>query len=59
MELVDLTDQFCDAHRCYAQIGSVIVYRDKSHMSREYSTALAPYIAQQLIHNAREHTPQH
>ncbi|MFC4854711.1 acyltransferase family protein [Actinophytocola glycyrrhizae] len=42
--LVDLSDQFCDAQNCYAQLGSVIVYRDKSHVSRTFSLALAPYI---------------
>ncbi len=46
--LVDLTDRFCDARRCYAQLGSVIVYRDKSHVSRTFSLALVPYIERAL-----------
>jgi peptidoglycan/LPS O-acetylase OafA/YrhL len=42
---VQLTDQFCDVGRCYAVIGRVIVYRDFGHISDEYSTLLAPYLA--------------
>ncbi|NYE94879.1 peptidoglycan/LPS O-acetylase OafA/YrhL [Psychromicrobium silvestre] len=41
---VPLRDQFCDKKLCYPQIGSVIVYRDLSHLSFDYSRALAPYI---------------
>lgn len=44
--LVDLTDRFCDDRLCYAVIGDVIVYRDYSHLSKEYSTLLAPYVGQ-------------
>ncbi len=45
---IQLQEQFCDASRCYAQVGSMIVYRDYSHLSFEYSQALAPYIKSQL-----------
>jgi hypothetical protein len=44
VRLIDLTDQFCDARRCYAVIGNVIVYRDYSHLSREYSLLMSPYL---------------
>ena len=43
--VVDLTGSFCDEQRCYAQIGGVIVYRDKSHVSIEYSRLLARRVA--------------
>ena len=45
-----LLHQFCDATWCYPQVGSVIVYRDYSHLSADYSRALAPYIDAQLTH---------
>ena len=45
---IALRDRFCDSSWCYPQVGSVIVYRDFSHLSDEYSTALAPYIDGQL-----------
>ncbi|RIQ19610.1 acyltransferase family protein [Jiangella rhizosphaerae] len=48
VHLIDLTDQFCDDEHCYPLIGDVIVYRDFSHLSREYSRALSPYIAAQV-----------
>jgi peptidoglycan/LPS O-acetylase OafA/YrhL len=45
VHLVDLTDQFCDDELCFAVVGDVIVYRDYSHLSEEYSTLLGPYLA--------------
>ncbi len=44
VHLVDLTDHFCDAQTCYAVVGDVVVYRDYSHLSKEYSALLAPYL---------------
>lgn len=48
VSLVDLTDQFCDPRLCYAQLGSVIVYRDKSHVSKTFARALVPYISREF-----------
>jgi hypothetical protein len=45
---VVLRNQFCDNKLCYPVVGSMIVYRDFSHISAEYARALAPYIAKQL-----------
>lgn len=45
---IKLRDQLCDAKWCYPVIGSVIVYRDYSHLSQDYSKALAPYVDAQL-----------
>ena len=45
VRLVDLTSHICDARLCYVVVGDVIVYRDYSHLSKEYSTLLAPYLA--------------
>ena len=48
VHLVDLTDQFCDDTTCYPVVGDMIVYRDYSHLSAEYSEALVPYITEQV-----------
>lgn len=45
---INLRDQFCDKALCYPVVGSMIVYRDFSHISAEYARALAPYMAKQL-----------
>ena len=45
---ISLREQFCDKKLCYPQVGSVIVYRDYSHISAEYAKALAPFIGEQL-----------
>jgi peptidoglycan/LPS O-acetylase OafA/YrhL len=44
VRLIDLTKQYCDAQWCYAVVGNVIVYRDYSHLSREYSLLMTPYL---------------
>jgi hypothetical protein len=43
-----MRDFFCDATVCYAVVGGLITYRDNTHLSREYSTAMAPYIGEFL-----------
>ena len=39
---------FCDRKLCYPIVGGLIAYRDTSHISHEYSTAMAPYIGRFL-----------
>lgn len=46
--VIDLTDLFCDDSSCFSQVGDVIVYKDRSHLSTEYSTLLAPFVDQRL-----------
>ncbi len=48
VHLVDLTDRFCDDRRCYPVVGNLIVYSDSSHLTTDYSTALAPYLFEQV-----------
>ncbi len=45
VKLIDLTDHFCDAERCYPVVGDLIVYRDSSHLTAEYAAALMPWVA--------------
>ena len=39
-----MEDFFCDHKTCYPIVGGLIAYRDTSHISTEFSTAMAPYI---------------
>jgi hypothetical protein len=43
--VLDLTDRFCDANRCYAVVGGIPVYYDADHLNLEYVRMLAPEIA--------------
>ncbi|MFL6136509.1 MAG: acyltransferase family protein [Frankiaceae bacterium] len=39
-----LTRYFCDATKCHALIGGVVVYFDSHHLTRTYSRSLARYL---------------
>ncbi|GAB3456628.1 acyltransferase family protein [Actinophytocola sediminis] len=43
--LVDLSDHFCDAERCYAVVGNVAVYFDGDHLNLEFVRSLKPMLA--------------
>ncbi|MDM7990203.1 acyltransferase family protein [Arthrobacter sp. zg-Y877] len=38
---LDLTDYFCDLHKCYSAVGGVSVYFDADHLNAQYAQALA------------------
>ncbi len=38
--LIDLTDVFCDASRCFPVIGGVLVIKDYGHLTALFSTTL-------------------
>ena len=46
--VIDLSNWFCDASRCFGMVGAVRVYRDASHMSGLYSKTLAPYMEAEI-----------
>jgi hypothetical protein len=48
LDVVDLTDLFCDRQTCYAQVGGIPVFRDRSHMSQEYSRLMAQFVASEI-----------
>jgi hypothetical protein len=48
VNLVDLSDYFCDASRCYAVIGGASVYYDFDHMSAQFGATLAPALLRSL-----------
>lgn len=48
VRLVDFTDFFCDAKKCYTVVGGVNVYFDANHLNREYSELLAPALLDRM-----------
>ncbi len=48
VNLVDLSDYFCDARRCFAVIGGASVYYDYDHMSAQFGATLAPVLLRSL-----------
>ncbi len=48
VSVLDLTDRLCDDRWCYAQIGSMVVYRDANHVEQDYARLLAPYAIARL-----------
>jgi len=48
VNLVDLSDYFCDAKRCFAVIGGASVYYDYDHMSNQFSASLASPLLRRL-----------
>ena len=44
VRIVDLTPWMCDPSRCFPVIGGVLVFRDKTHLTRAFSETLAPYL---------------
>ena len=49
VDMIDLTDAFCDDNRCFSVIGDVVVYADHNHISGTYSRTLMPYLGPALI----------
>lgn len=41
---LDYTDYFCNEDTCPSIIGNTLVYRDGSHMTRTFSSLLAPVV---------------
>jgi hypothetical protein len=46
--VVDLTDQICDAKRCYAVVGGALVQHDQTHLTYDFSSTLGPFILRAL-----------
>jgi peptidoglycan/LPS O-acetylase OafA/YrhL len=39
---IDMSDQMCNAGECFPEIGGVIVYRDRDHLTATFNRSLAP-----------------
>lgn len=49
VELLDVTNLFCDAVMCRTVIGGVIVYRDHGHMTTTFSRTLRPEVEAAVV----------
>ena len=45
---IDLADQFCPDGRCLPQIGNVLVYFDRHHVTQTYMSTLSFFVEEQL-----------
>ncbi|HPU13536.1 MAG TPA: acyltransferase family protein [Aeromicrobium sp.] len=48
IKVIDLTDRFCTDSTCPVVVGNVIVFRDYSHLSADYSRLLGPILGDAL-----------
>jgi hypothetical protein len=47
--VVDLTDHFCNARKCFPVVGGVLVHRDvDSHITKLFALTLGPYLARAI-----------
>ena len=46
--VVDLSDAFCDARRCFPVIGGALVYKDVHHLTAVFARTLAPLLDRRL-----------
>lgn len=46
--LISLDGSFCDAERCYARIGGLVVYSDDNHVTRSFAASARGALAAQL-----------
>ena len=46
--VIDLSDVYCDATRCPAVIGNVVVYRDENHITATFARTLGPTLTERL-----------
>ncbi|WP_371151685.1 acyltransferase family protein [Buchananella felis] len=49
VNLVDLTDAFCDAKSCYQAVGGVLIYYDYDHLQRQYTGQLVDVMRERLL----------
>jgi hypothetical protein len=42
--LIDLTDFMCDPASCFPVVGGALVTKDGTHLTRQFSASLAPYL---------------
>lgn len=48
IQLIDLTDLYCDETTCYPVVGSLPVYYDSDHIARSFALTLVPVLTEKL-----------
>ncbi|MCE9598138.1 MAG: acyltransferase [Spirochaetia bacterium] len=60
VQLLDLSNQFCQGESCPIVIGNVLVYRDGDHLTASYVKTLAPVLEKSILQTLNsESRPQH
>jgi hypothetical protein len=49
VQLLDLTDLYCEPTFCPAVIGNVLVIRDSHHFSATYAATMGPYLGEAIV----------
>ena len=58
VDYVQVAKYFCDAMRCHALIGGVVVYFDSHHLTTTFSRSLAPYLGADIAAALRSSSPR-
>ena len=53
IQVIDLTQFFCDSRLCYPVIGGSLAYRDSNHLTTVFAGTLGPFLAHALGHLMR------
>lgn len=48
VHVIDLTEHFCSARRCFPVVGGTYIYKDYNHMNAVFSTSLGPFVLRAL-----------
>jgi hypothetical protein len=49
VQVIDLSDQFCDVDRCPPILHGRVVYRDGDHLTATFAALLAPVLEAEMI----------
>jgi hypothetical protein len=49
VQMIDLSDQFCDVDQCPPIIGGRVVYKDGDHLTATFAATLAPVLEAEMI----------
>ena len=49
VKLIDMNQFVCDRNECPSVVGNILIYFDAHHMTSNYSTTIAPYLAPRLF----------
>jgi SGNH domain-containing protein len=47
-DVIDMTDVFCDRHRCYPVIGGALAYKDSNHLTRVFVASAGPILERRV-----------
>ena len=49
VQVIDMTDAYCDDTTCHSVIGDVVVYPDSNHLAGRWATSLMQYLGPKLL----------